>query len=791
MSEQQAAEERPWPASCPQRLVDSILSYAVYMVSPEGTVISWNLGARNLTGWADSDVIGKHYSVFYPSAAAPGEDLRTVLAAETPPGSVRRDGWVRHRDGSHLRVDTTIDPVRNEQGEIIGFAFVSRDLADVTAADEALRQSEEQFQLLMRGVVDYAIYMLDQDGHVSTWNAGAERIKGYAREEILGSHFSRFYTPEDREAGIPAHALRTALKEGRYESEAWRVRKDGTRFFAHVVIDPIFDPSNNHVGFAKITRDITEKQAAKEALERTQRALQQAQKLETIGKLTGGVAHDFNNLLQVIGGNLQLLAADMSNNERARQRLANALAGVHRGAKLASHLLAFGRRQPLVPSVINIRRFLRGFDDMLRRSLGEAIEIETIVAGGVWHTMADSAQLENAMLNLAINARDAMSGVGRLTIEIGNAYLDDAYARSHPEVSAGQYVMIAVTDTGCGMTPEVMAQAVEPFFSTKPEGHGTGLGLSMVYGFVKQSGGHVTLYSEVGHGTTVRLYLPRSFEKEDVPPEILPTTVIGGSETILVAEDDEQVCTTVVDLLRGLGYQVLKATDGESAFAIVQSGIKIDLLFTDVVMPGQLRSPDLARKAQERLPDMAVLFTSGYTQNAIVHGGRLDKGVELITKPYTREDLARKIRHVLANHRQRRNPRPAQPDRAEGAPAPPLSRRPLAVLLVDDDEQIREIGGEMIRGLGHVVLTAGNAGEALSVLEKNAPEVVLIDVGLQGTSGVELAARIKARRADARIIYATGQEVPADVPSDGVLRKPYDSAAIAAALQPFIATSKA
>ncbi|CAM3654520.1 histidine kinase [Bordetella sputigena] len=654
MSSLEPNDGRPLPTYQPDRLVDAIVSYAVYMVTPDGKVASWNAGARALTGWHPTDAIGQHYSTFCPAFAAISEDLGVLLDDARSPGVLHREGWLKHKDGTHVRVSTAISAMREDSGALLGYAFVSRDLSDVMAADEALRQSEEQFQLLMRGVVDYAIYMLDRDGHVSSWNAGAERIKGYRKEEILGSHFSRFYTDPDREAGMPEHALRTALREGRYESESWRVRKDGSRFFAHVVVDPIYDSEHKHVGFAKITRDITEKQAAKEELERTQRALQQAQKLETIGKLTGGVAHDFNNLLQVIGGNLQLLAFEFPDNERAKQRLANALAGVQRGAKLANQLLAFGRRQPLAPSVVNIGRFLRGFDDMLQRSLGEAIEIETIVAGGLWNTMVDRAQLENALLNLAINARDAMNGVGRLTIEIGNAYLDDAYARTRPEVTPGQYVMLAVTDTGGGMTEEVMAQAIEPFFSTKPEGHGTGLGLSMVYGFVKQSGGHFALYSEVGHGTTAKLYLPRSLEKEDVPAELLTADAAGGTETILVAEDDVEVCATVVDMLRGLGYRVLKATDGESAFAIVQSGVKIDLLFTDVVMPGPLRSRDLARKAQEHIPDMAVLFTSGYTQNAIVHGGRLDKGVELITKPYTREELARKIRQVLANHKQRR-----------------------------------------------------------------------------------------------------------------------------------------
>ena len=377
-------------------------------------------------------------------------------------------------------------------------------------------------------------------------------------------------------------------------------------------------------------------------------ALQQAQKMETIGKLTGGVAHDFNNLLQVISGNLQLLARDVQGNDKAERRVANALSGVQRGSKLASQLLAFGRRQPLEPRVLNIGRFLGGMEDMLRRALGEAIAIEVITSGGLWNCQADPTQLENAILNLAINARDAMAGTGKLTIEAANASLDDAYTSGLDDVPPGQYVMLAVTDTGTGIDPKLIEQVFEPFFSTKPEGQGSGLGLSMVYGFVKQSGGHVKIYSELGHGTTLKLYLPRVRGREELvaaSPETV--TMRGGNETILVAEDDPDVQATVVELLTDLGYIVLRANDAQSALSVIESGVAIDLLFTDVVMPGALKSPELARLARARLPELMVLFTSGYTENAIVHDGRLDVGVELLSKPYTREQLARKVRAVL------------------------------------------------------------------------------------------------------------------------------------------------
>jgi len=629
-------------------LVAAIHDYAVYMLDSDGHVVSWNAGAERFKGYSEDEIRGQHFSRFYTSedqaAGAPQAALRTAAAS----GRFEAEGWRVRKDGTRFWASVVIDPIHAEAGELIGFAKVTRDISERKAAADALRRSEEQFRLLVQGVTDYAIFMLDPEGRITSWNAGAQRIKGYEKEEILGQHFSRFYTPEDRASGLPDRALTTAATQGRFEHEGWRVRKDGSRFFAHVVIDPIRDSDGKFLGFAKITRDTTERQEAAAALKKAEQALVQAQKMEAIGRLTGGVAHDFNNLLQVIAGNLQLMSRDVEGNERAERRLQGALAGVRRGAKLTQHLLAFSRRQALEPKVVNLGRNLSSLDELLRRTLGEAVQIELMVAGGLWNTLIDVAQLENAVLNLAINARDAMNGVGKLTIEASNAFLDEPYARMNADAVAGQYVLLAVSDTGSGMTPEVVAQAFEPFFSTKPEGKGSGLGLSMVYGFVKQSGGHVKIYSEPGHGTTVKLYLPRSHEAEDVrlPPDSTPA--VGGKETILVAEDDEGVCATVVETLSELGYQVLKAHDGESALAIIQSGIHIDLLFTDVVMPGALRSPDLARKARERLPAIAILFTSGYTQNAIVHAGRLDAGVELLAKPYSREDLARKVRQVLA-----------------------------------------------------------------------------------------------------------------------------------------------
>ena len=505
-----------------------------------------------------------------------------------------------------------------------------------------------------------------------------------------------------------------------------------------------------------------------------QAALRQAQRMESLGQLTGGVAHDFNNLLQVISGNLQLLRREVAGNERAEKRVQSAIGGVTRGAKLASQLLAFGRRQPLEPKVIDIGRFIKGMDDMLRRALGEEIELETVVSGGLWNTLVDPGQIENAILNLGINARDAMPGGGKLTIEAGNAMLDADYARLHDDVQPGQYVLVGVTDTGTGIPAELLDRVFEPFFSTKPEGKGTGLGLSMVYGFVKQSGGHVKIYSEPGQGTTIKIYLPRVHQAEDALADETAAPVRGGTETVLVVEDDDEVRETAVGLLADLGYRVLKAREAMGALSVIESGVPIDVLFTDVVMPGPLRSPELARKARERLPRLAVLFTSGYTENAIVHGGRLDRGVELLSKPYTREALARKIRHVLANQEQQRalsgegSPAPAQGPAGAGAGD--------VVLLVEDDEFIRESLAELLGASGRVVLQAHDAASALAALAAHAVDVMVTDVGLPKVSGIELAREALARQPRLAVIFATGDPrgaARAGVESAAILVKPF------------------
>ncbi|WP_408123270.1 PAS domain-containing protein [Caballeronia grimmiae] len=972
--------------------------------------------------------------------------------------------------------------------------------------------TSDDFRRLIGGVRDYAIYLLSPTGEVKSWNLGAEQIKGYSSEEILGQHFSRFYTEEDRATDLPGRALQIAVRDGKFEAEGWRVRKDGSRFWAHVVLDALFDDVGQHVGYAKVTRDITAQREAREEsdrqrqlafeartrdyedllrlfeqapgfvcffrgpdhvyqlqnnahhrlagykdimgkpvrealpelaeqgyvqflddvyrtakpfvgravplridrgpspdgeqrfidfvyqpilddegtvvgifsqgndvteqviaeealrtkqrelerliaertealentsnalrlakalhidkmhllqlfeqapgficvlktrrhvfelanaayrnlvgerelvgkpvndalpemveqgfielldrvfdtgepflgtsvpvqiqltktappetryldfvyqpirdeegevigifvqghdvtaqrlaqeelrryqtslealvdertsqLEHAQAALQRSQKLEAIGKLTGGIAHDFNNILQVIGGSLQLLGGAVSGDANALRRVSTAATAVERGAKLSSQLLAFARRQPLQPVVTNLATVIHGMEEMLRRALGETVVVETVIGGGLWNVLVDPHQLENVVLNLAINARDAMPEGGRLSIEATNSMLDDDYVASDPEIKAGQYVLLAISDTGTGMTKDVMQRACDPFFTTKPEGVGTGLGLSMAYGFVKQSGGHFKIYSELGHGTTIKVYLPRSHEAVIATNPIAAGPIVGGTETILVVEDDFAVQSTVVEMLRELGYQVLKADNAESALGILQSGLSIDLLFTDVVMPGKLRSPELARRAKGLLPNIEVLFTSGYTQNAIVHGGRLDPGVQLLTKPYRRDQLARKIRHMLSNSQQLVQARTVVGDRKYAVeereqPVVHQATTTFTVLVVEDQAELRHMAVELLRALGCEVNSVASAEDAVVEFARYSFDVLFVDIGLPGMDGLELSRRLVSMKPELRVIYASGygEAIDDDARTIGtVLAKPYTFAALHVAL---------
>ncbi|WP_337270803.1 hybrid sensor histidine kinase/response regulator [Oryzifoliimicrobium ureilyticus] len=775
---------------------------------------------KEIVGHSVSDVIGEE--LFQDRKP----DIDRALAGETV--TVETD--MPRAGHSPRRFEVRYVPNIEADGTIPGVHILGIDVEDRAVREAQLAMSNSRFRTAMNAVHGI-LWTNSADGRMNGEQPGWAALTGQKFDEYQGFGWAEAVHPDDQESSVETWNEAVANRT-MYVHEHRVRRHDGAwRDFAIRAL-PIISDAGDIIEWVGVHTDITHQRAAEKALreqatvlarqvrhrERAEEQLRQlnetlearviaeiaerrhaetklaqAQKMETVGKLTGGVAHDFNNLLQVVSGNLQLLAKEVAGNDRAQTKIANAMAGVARGSKLASQLLAFGRRQALEPKVVNISRFVRDMDDMIRRAIGEAIEVETVVGGGLWNTFVDPTQIENALLNLAINARDAMNGRGKLTIELLNAHLDDDYARSHDEVTAGQYVMMAVSDTGSGMSPEIIDKVFEPFFSTKAEGKGSGLGLSMVYGFVKQSGGHVKIYSEVGHGTTVKLYLPRAHEAEDVEVVVDNGPIVGGTETVLVVEDDAEVRETVIAMLTDLGYRTLKAVDAASALTVIDSGIPIDILFTDVVMPGQLKSPELARKARERLPNIAVLFTSGYTENSIVHGGKLDAGVELLSKPYTREALARKFRHVLANQAQRLKTAepvknvPAEKQTAETREAsvfetPKVSRQ--TVLLVEDDALIRMNTAEILQQSGLIVVEAASAEEAKTALQTIPIDVLVTDVNLPGASGTSLAAEAKLLRPSAMIIYATGD--PTSIRGEQgavILVKPYDAEGLAAIIE--------
>lgn len=757
-----------------------------------------NRGARENLGYTMSELAALTPIDIKP--ALPGEDFERVLELlRSGAQTILRFQTVHCRkDGSKYDADVKLQLLR-ESGRPVFFASVD-DVTDREAAARALGNVSRRLDGVLNNTT-MAVFLMDERQHCSYMNPAAERLTGYMFEEVTGRplHDVIHHThPDGRPFPLNECEIDRAFPEGnQVQGETTFVHKDGSFYPVGFTASPLRDENGVTIGTVIEARDISGDVRVREALEDFNAALQarvseavaeretleaqlrQVQKMEAIGKLTGGVAHDFNNLLQIVGGNLQLLNRDIAGNIRAEQRVQNAMAGVTRGAKLASQLLAFSRKQPLAPTVVNLGRLVRGLDDMLRRCLGEGVELETVISGGLWNTFIDEAQVENAILNLAINARDAMDGYGKLTIEAGNALLDHRYVRRHPDVKAGQYVMLAVTDTGCGIPEDMLERVFEPFFTTKPTGKGTGLGLSMVYGLIKQSGGHIQVYSEVGQGTTIRMYLPRAVEAETaavIEPES-GGLLSGGSETVLVVEDDEDVRATAVELLSELGYHVLRANDAASGWAIIESGVRIDLLFSDVVMPGPMQSRELARKAKERLPGLAVLFTSGYTENAIVHGGRLDEGVELLSKPYTREDLARRVRQCLDASR---------PSLAGGGGNILGNEGEVAssrvVLVVEDEALVRANTSEMLAELGYAVLEAETAEEAVSVLENRPVDVLIVDIGLPGMSGDSLAAQVRRRWPSVQVVIASGYSSTdpngSGSPVDGAdwLEKPYNTA---------------
>src|SRR3954469_16488036 len=582
--------------------ISSVTDYAIYMLSPQGRVASWNAGAQRFKGYTADEIIGEHFSRFYTdedrATDLPGRALR--IAQEE--GRFEAEGWRMRKDGTRFWAHVVIDPIRDAAGELAGFAKITRDITDRKAAQDALRESEERFRLLVQGVTDYAIYMLSPEGTITNWNAGARRIKGFEHDDVVGTHFSRFYTDEDRASGLPARALAQAAEAGRFEAEGWRVRKDGTRFWAHVVIDPIRNEAGDLVGFAKITRDITERQQAAQALEKAREILFQSQKLEAIGKLTGGVAHDFNNLLSVITNGLDLLRPILKDPE-ALGLVASMEKAAMRGAALTNQLLTFARQQPVTPEPRELNRVIAAFESVLRRATRSSVKFEIDVAGELPPVMIDMALFESALLNLVVNANDATLDGGSIRITTHVSDLREGQVGALPD---GRYVVVSVQDTGSGMSDEVIARAIEPFFTTKAMGKGTGLGLSQVYGMVQQFGGELKISSQLAQGTTISLYFPVSSE------EAIQDSIPAPSDKVLIVDDQPDVLDMASEMFRTLGFDVITATSGRQALEILARTHDIHLLFTDVVMPG-LSGVELGKQARELSPQTKVMLTSGYT----------------------------------------------------------------------------------------------------------------------------------------------------------------------------------
>jgi PAS domain S-box-containing protein len=650
------SQQSPDDARRLQLLIDAVVDYAIYMIDLDGRILSWNSGAQRLKGYQPAEIIGQHFSRFFTPEDLQKELPQAALAAVVKTGKFETEGWRVRKDGTRFWALVVIDAVRDETGELIGFAKITRDMTERQVAQQRLLNSERRFRLLVEAVVDYSIFQLDPQGFIATWNAGAQRIKGYAAHEVIGSHFSCFYTQEDQEVGLPAKALRAAKERGKYEAEGWRVRKGGTQFWASVVIDPIWGDDQELLGFAKVTRDITERMQAQLALKATQEQLAAAQKMEAVGQLSGGIAHDFNNLMMIVLGNLETAQRNATQENPTLQRsITNAMRGAQRASALTSRLLAFSRRQPLNPKRIDVNQFLRGSVEFLQRSLGERISIDAIEQAGLWDIEADPNHLEAALVNLAINSRDAMPDGGKLTIEAANVTVDREAQRLDPELVAGEYVVVCFEDTGVGMSPDVLSHVFEPFFTTKEVGQGTGLGLSQVYGFVKQSGGHVKVESGLGKGTTVKIYLPRHVSV-DVTSDADLTALPAGSqhyETILVVEDNEEVRSYVSEVLRELNYRVLTASDGRRALELLErQNVHIDLMLTDVVMPG-MTGGELAQRAKALRSTISILHMTGYSRDELMKEGRLSEGIELLQKPISQSQLAVRVHDMLAGSRRR------------------------------------------------------------------------------------------------------------------------------------------
>lgn len=625
-------------------LIEAVTDYAIYMLDPTGVVTSWNPGAERLKGYAASEIIGQHFSRFYTAEDRERGIPDKALETARREGKFESEGWRVRKDTSRFWALVVIDPIKLPSGEIVGFAKITRDLSERKAAEDELRRSQEQFRLLVQGVTDYAIFMLGTNGLVASWNLGAQRIKGYAPEEIVGRHFSQFYTNEDRAGGEPQKALETAKREGRFEKEGRRIRKDGTLFWAHVVIDAIRNDAGELIGYAKITRDITERREAQQKLEKTREALLQAQKMEAIGQLTGGIAHDFNNLLMAVLSSLELMRKRVPDDPRLRSLLENAVEAARRGVALTNRMLAFARRQELKLQTVDIPELVRGMAELMRRALGSGIRIETRFPLAVLPVRADANQLEMAVLNLAVNARDAMPDGGQIVIAAREESSSDSNGSG---LKPGRYIALSISDNGEGMDEATLTRAMEPFFTTKGIGKGTGLGLSMVHGFADQSGGGFTLRSKKGEGTTAELWLPKAEGQLQGPDQVQRQSgemhANRGSLVVVAVDDDALVLLNTVAMLEDLGHSVFSASSGKQALEILRRENQVGVVVTDQAMP-HMTGVQLAQAIATEWPELPVILATGFAE---VKGSAA--GLRKLSKPFTQNDLAGELARIPRN----------------------------------------------------------------------------------------------------------------------------------------------
>jgi PAS domain S-box-containing protein len=607
---------------------------AIITETLDGTITAWNPAAERLFGFTAAEAVGKRIDIIVPPDRR--AEVAEMLGRITKGEAIEQYETLRlHRDGREVSVSLAVSPIKSAAGKIVGASKVARDISEGKRTQKALNQEIEERRRIFETSQDL-ILVTDPAGNFVQVSPSSMTILGYRPEDMIGHSAIEFIHPGDLDS--TRQEMRAARRGRQMRNFETRYIHRDSKAVTLTWMGTWSEPVRRHFF---IGRDLTEKRAA-------EAQLHQAQKMDAVGQLTGGVAHDFNNILTVITGTIGILADAVADRPQLAAIASMIDEAAERGANLTRHLLAFARKQPLQPRAVDVNALTLETAKLLHPTLGEQIEIAPVLAADASAALVDPNQLTTAILNLALNARDAMPGGGKLTLETKNVYLDDDYASMHSEVIAGNYVMIAVSDTGSGIPAANLEKVFDPFFTTKEVGKGTGLGLSMVFGFVKQSNGHIKIYSEEGHGTTVKIYLPRATGLAHTAAELQASSQIeGGTEVVMVVEDDALVRRFVVTQIESLGYSTLEASNAAEALKVIGNTATIDLLFTDVIMPGPMNGRQLTDEALQRRPSLKVLFTSGYTENAIVHHGRLDTGVLLLAKPYRKSDLARMIRMAL------------------------------------------------------------------------------------------------------------------------------------------------